>query len=187
MDIRQLFFKLRSYTPIPLLVLLIYTAAPRWSPFLWGLGFMIIGELIRMWGVAHAGGATRTRHVGALQLVSSGPFAHTRNPLYIGNAFIYLGVVFLAGGKLLWIIVALGFCALQYGLIVSLEEETLVRLFGFEYDFYARRVPRWLPRLTPWRWSMPRVPDWKDAWRNERHTRINLLMAVIIFAIIGLL
>lgn len=187
MDIRQLFFKLRSYTPIPLLILLVYTSQPALTQFLWGLAFMLAGEFIRMWGVAHAGGATRTRNVGAPQLVTSGPFAHARNPLYIGNALIYLGVVFLAGGKLLWILIALGFCALQYGLIVSLEEETLDKLFGFEYEFYRRGVPRWFPRITLWNWNMPRPPDWKDAWRNEKHTRTNLIIAVIAFALIGLI
>jgi protein-S-isoprenylcysteine O-methyltransferase Ste14 len=186
MDARRIFFKLRSYTPIPLLILLVLDAHPGWTPFLLGLGFMALGEIVRMWGVAHAGGATRTRDVGAPDLVTSGPFAHTRNPLYIGNALIYIGVVLLAGGQLLWIIIALGFCTLQYGLIVSLEEETLVNLFDFEYEFYRRGVPRWRPRLTQWPWSLPRSPDWKDAWRNEKHTRINLLAAVIVFALIGI-
>ncbi len=105
MDIRQLFFKLRSYTPIPLLVLLLITAKPALGPFIWGLIFMFIGEMIRLWAVAYAGGATRTRHVGAPLLVTSGPFAYTRNPLYIANTLIYVGVVFLAGGNPLWIIV----------------------------------------------------------------------------------
>ena len=187
MDIRQLFFKLRSYTPIPLLVLLIYTANPALTPFIWGLVFMSIGEMIRLWAVAHAGGATRTRNVGAPLLVTSGPFAHTRNPLYIANTLIYIGVVFLAGGKPLWIIVALAFSALQYKLIVSLEEETLSNLFGFEYEFYRHNVPGWIPRFSPWRWTIPRNPDWNDSWRNEKHTRINLIIAVVVFGLIGLL
>ncbi len=187
MDIRQLFFKLRSYTPIPLLVLLLITADPGIASYLSGIMLMVLGEMIRMWGVAHAGGATRTRNVGANMLVTSGPFARMRNPLYIGNALIYIGVVFLAGGKLTWILVALGFCFLQYGLIVSLEEGKLVELFGVEYEFYRRYVPRWIPRLAPWNWSIPQKPDWKDAWRNEKHTRINLLVSIVVFAIIGLL
>lgn len=185
MDFRQLFFKLRSYTPIPLLILLIATARPSPGPFLWGFLFIILGEAIRLWAVAHAGGATRTRNVGAPLLVTSGPFAYTRNPLYIANAIIYVGVACLAGGKPVWILVAIIFSALQYGLITSLEEETLVKLFGFEYQFYRSRVPRWMPRLMPWEWSLPQTPDWKDAWRNEKYTRINLLLAIGIFAVIG--
>lgn len=187
MDIRHFFFKFRSYTPIPLLALLLIYAKPSLIPFLWGLGLMGFGELIRIWGVAHAGGSTRTRDVGAPILVTSGPFARTRNPLYIGNALIYLGVVFLAGGRPIWILIALGFCILQYSLIVSLEEQTLEELFGIEYKLYSRNVPRWIPRITPWSWSLPKKADLGDAWRNEKHTHINLIIAVFVFAIVGLL
>ena len=187
MDIRQLFFTLRSYTPLPLLALLIYTSEPTLESFIWGIILIIAGEGIRTWGAAHAGEFTRTRDISAPSLITSGPFAHTRNPLYLGNALVYLGVVCLAGGHLLWIVIALGFCAVQYSLIVSLEEETLVDLHGIEYELYRRGVPRWIPRLTPWSWSLPKQPDWKDAWRIEKQTRINLSVAVVVFATIGLL
>ncbi|TKJ42503.1 protein-S-isoprenylcysteine methyltransferase [candidate division LCP-89 bacterium B3_LCP] len=187
MDIRQFFFKLRSYTPIPLLIILLATAKPQFIPFIWGIALMLAGELIRFWGVAHAGGSTRTRDVGAHMLVTSGPFAHLRNPLYIGNALIYIGVACLAGGELIWILVAFAFCAVQYSLIVSLEEETLIEIFGIEYELYCRNVPRWMPRLSPWNWSIPKKPDWKDAWRNEKHTRANLLIALVVFSLIGIL
>jgi protein-S-isoprenylcysteine O-methyltransferase Ste14 len=186
MDIRQLFFKLRSYTPIPLLVALILTADPAPAPFLWGLGLILIGESLRLWAVAHAGGATRTRDVGAPTLVTSGPFAHTRNPLYLANAVIYLGVAFLSGGHPAWIAAALAFVAIQYSAIVSLEEETLTGLFGVEYDFYKRHVPRWGLRLPRWDWSLPRRPDWKDSWRNEKHTRINIILAIVVFGLMGI-
>lgn len=186
MDFRQFFFKLRSYTPIPLLLLLLLTAQPDVRAYLWGLGLIFLGELIRMWAVAHAGGATRTRNVGAPDFVTSGPFAHTRNPLYIANTMIYVGIVCLAGGHALWIAIAVAFSILQYSMIVSLEEETLEKLFGVEYALYRRGVPRWLPRLLPWDWSLPREPDWKDAWRNEKHTRLNIIAAAVILAVIGI-
>jgi len=185
MDIRQLFFKLRSYTPIPLLVVLILTADPALTPFLWGLGLILLGESLRVWAVAHAGGATRTREVGAPMLVTSGPFAHTRNPLYVANAVIYIGIALLAGGHPAWIAGALAFVAIQYSAIVSLEEETLTKLFDAEYRFYQRHVPRWGVRLLPWSWSLPRRPDWRDSWRNEKHTRANLIIALAVFGLMG--
>jgi protein-S-isoprenylcysteine O-methyltransferase Ste14 len=187
MDIRRFFFKARSYTPIPLLILLLWKPKPALEPFLWGLGLILVGETFRMWAVAHAGGATRTRDVGAPELVTSGPFARTRNPLYLANTLIYLGIACLAGGRLIWVLIALGFSCLQYTLIVSLEEETLVKLFGFEYEFYRRHVPRWLLRPLPWSWSIPRSPDWKDAWRNEKHTRLNIIVSIIVFGLIWIL
>jgi protein-S-isoprenylcysteine O-methyltransferase Ste14 len=187
MDLRQLFFRLRSYTPVPLLVLLLLTAKPALESFLWGLGLILLGEAFRMWAVAHAGGATRTRDVGAPELVTSGPFARTRNPLYLANTLIYMGIAGLAGGRLIWVAMALGFSGLQYTLIVSLEEETLVKLFGFEYEFYRRHVPRWWFRPLSWNWSIPRQPDWKDAWHNEKHTRLNIILSIIVFGLIWIL
>ncbi len=184
MDLRKFFFKLRSYTPIPLLILLVVTGEPELSAFLWGMALLIAGEALRMWAVAHAGGATRTRHVGAPALVTSGPFAHMRNPLYVANTLIYIGIACLADGRLAWILAALAFSVVQYSLIVSLEEETLRGLFGVEYRLYSKRVPRWIPRVLPWEWSIPRKPDWKDAWRNEKHTRLNLFLAILVFSAI---
>jgi protein-S-isoprenylcysteine O-methyltransferase Ste14 len=186
MDLRKIFFKLRSYTPIPLLILLVATADPQWRAFLWGLALIVLGEGFRLWAVAHAGGSTRTRHVGAPEFVTSGPFAHTRNPLYIANLLIYVGITGLAGGKILWIAVAIVFSVIQYSLIISLEEETLLSLLGIEYALYRRSVPRWWPRLAPWGWRLPRTPDWRDAWRNEKHTRLNLIAALIVFGVIGI-
>ena len=56
-------------------------------------GIVIIsGEFLRFWGVAYAGSLTRTTtSVKANELITIGPFAHVRNPLYIGNILIYLG------------------------------------------------------------------------------------------------
>jgi protein-S-isoprenylcysteine O-methyltransferase Ste14 len=187
MDIRQFFFKARSYTPIPLLILLVITAHPTWKAYLWGIGLILLGELFRLWGVAHAGGATRTREVGAPDLVTSGPFARTRNPLYLANTLIYTGIACLAGGKLLWILIAIAFSCIQYTFIVALEEETLLRLFGPEYAFYKRYVPRWRIRLLHWSWSIPRQPDWRDAWRNEKNTRLNIYASLLVFGLIGIL
>jgi protein-S-isoprenylcysteine O-methyltransferase Ste14 len=169
------------------LILLLASADPHPAAFLYGLGLIFLGEMARLWAVAHAGGSTRTRSVGAPEFVTSGPFAHTRNPLYIANTLIYLGITFLAGGKPLWIAIALGFSILQYSLIVSLEEETLSGLFGAEYRLYRRGVPRWIPRVSPWDWRLPKSPDWKDAWRNEKHTQLNIIAAILVFAVVGLL
>ncbi|MCX6639160.1 MAG: isoprenylcysteine carboxylmethyltransferase family protein [bacterium] len=184
MDIRKFFFKFRSYTPVPLLILLLISSQPALIPFLSGLGLMILGEAFRLWAVAHAGGATRTRDVGAPELVTSGPFARTRNPLYLANTLIYLGVVCLAGGHMLWLGICLAFSILQYSLIVSLEEQTLIGLYGPDYDFYRKRVPRWAIRMTRWSWSIPRKADWKGSWRNENSTQLNLLISTLVFALI---
>jgi Phospholipid methyltransferase len=82
------------------------------------------------------------------QLATSGLYAHTRNPLYLGSAV-------LAGGFLIasrsWIAAALLSCyfALFYGAVMRREEAELRALYGSDFDEYAARVPLFWPRLGP--------------------------------------
>ena len=58
-----------------------------------GFAVALFGEFWRLWGVCYAGSETRTTNgVGATFLVVTGPYAHVRNPLYIGNMMMYLGI-----------------------------------------------------------------------------------------------
>src|SRR3972149_3647601 len=89
-SLSSLFFKYRSYTPVPFIVImLIYENANIWS-LIAGVLIVIIGESIRLWGVSWAGSETRTTDKpGGTYLIMSGPFAYLRNPLYLGNILIY--------------------------------------------------------------------------------------------------
>ena len=151
MDVRDIFFRLRSYTPIPIAITIIYNSSPVIPYNVLGISLILIGEMIRINAVRFAGGATRTRNVGAPFLCTSGPYSRTRNPLYWGNIIIYSGVAFLGGGDFMWELVTLVglFFILQYYLIISLEEETLKLKFKDQYDLYTENVPKLLPRITP--------------------------------------
>ena len=131
MDFRQFFFKNRSYTPLPLAFAIIFFSKPSGSATIIGFLLVLVGEIIRLNGVHHAGGATRTRKVGAPALCTSGLFGYVRNPLYLGNIIIYAGVVLVAGGPFMWQLlgITVAFFFLQYGLIISLEEEILMEKF----------------------------------------------------------
>jgi protein-S-isoprenylcysteine O-methyltransferase Ste14 len=145
-------FKYRSYTPIPFLLLMFfYENANIWSLV---LGFIIAlsGELIRLWGVSWAGSETRTTGtVGGAFLVVSGPFAHVRNPLYLGNILMYIGLGVMSYALFPYLqIVALIFFMFQYHLIVKEEEEYLRKTYGKSYQDYVNKVPRFIPRLFPY-------------------------------------
>jgi len=81
------------------------------------------------------------------RLVVSGPFHHSRNPIYIGYAAVVLGEALLFGqaALYLYVLVCLAFFELT---IRRYEEPRLRRRFGEEYEHYAREVPRWV-RLVP--------------------------------------
>ena len=152
MDIRGFFFKYRSYTPIPIGIMIVYFARPEIIYVCIGLGLLLTGETIRIWSVSYAGGETRTRNVGAKKLCSSGPYAFVRNPLYVGNMFMYVGIVFIAGAAniLLMVATTLVFFTVQYSLIIALEEEKLEELFGRKYQIYKKNVPAVFPRAFRW-------------------------------------
>lgn len=151
-DIRRLFFTYRSYTPIPFLIAMIIFARPTLLSLVVGFAIVLLGEAIRFWGVSIAGSETRTTGtVGGTYLITNGPFAYVRNPLYVGNMVMYAGIGVMSLALFPWLVI--GACVwffIQYYLIVTKEEEYLAERFGNEYEHYRRNVRRFLPRLTPY-------------------------------------
>ena len=183
MDIRNFLFKYRSYTPIPIGIMIVYFARQDSALLLIGVPFLLLGESIRVWAVSYAGGETRTRRVGAPALCSSGPFAFVRNPLYLGNMFMYLGIVFIAGSANIWLMVAttVAFFLIQYSLIVSLEEETLEAIFGQEYEEYRKNVPALFPRHTRWDTRDKRKPaSMLKTIKTEKRTLQNVIFILLL-------
>lgn len=144
------FFKYRSYTPIPFLILMLVFENANYTSLIIGFLIALSGELIRLWGVSWAGSETRTTGgVGGTYLIISGPFAYVRNPLYVGNILMYLGLGIMSFALFPYLqVVAILFFMLQYHLIVKEEEGFLKKKFADEYSNYVKNVPRFFPRLT---------------------------------------
>ena len=172
MDLRHLFFKYRSYTPIGFIVLLLICADPTWTNYISGLAILTLGEGIRFWGVAYAGSATRTTGgAGGDCLVTDGPYRYVRNPLYVGNFLISLGFLIMCWVWMPWMIILLIILfGLQYSLIVHLEEEYLSKHFGKQYQEYQKYVGRWIPRLRPYQKLGRSDPKFIHALKSERNT-----------------
>ena len=182
MDPRKFFFQHRSFTPIPIALMIIYFAGANNTHRVAGIFLLLLGEGIRIWAVSHAGGATRTRDVGAPSLCTSGPYAQTRNPLYVGNMLMYVGIVLMAGmpNEFFAVTVTAAFFLVQYSLIVSLEEETLDKLFGEEYSEYKQNVPPIFPRLKPWKKGKKRKPATiVQTLKIEKRTLQNVFLVLL--------
>ena len=84
------------------------------------------------------------------QLVVGGFYRHVRNPMYVALQAILIGegLLFANGAVFLWALMFWLGCHLA---VVVYEEPALNRAFGREYETYRAHVPRWIPRLTPWR------------------------------------
>ena len=162
---------------------MIWKADPTTRTLLIGGILALAGELIRYWGVAYAGSLTRVTTVGAPEVVIAGPYAFVRNPLYVGNMMMYVGVGIMSNALVPWLpIAALMFFALQYSMIVSLEEEFLEREFGAAFLEYRKNVPKFFPRFVPYESPAQehQRPKWKEALRSERRTLQALAIVILI-------
>ena len=180
-NLQNFIFSNRSYTPIPLLICILYFSLPTSPFFLIGLFLIFVGELIRIKSVSFAGGITRTTKVGAPKLMIKGPYSITRNPLYLGNVTIYSGVVLFAGGPLLWelFIFTFIFFILQYSMIISLEERTLSKLFGEKYKIYCSKVPRLFPKKLFWKINLDIQRSTIKTLKTEKRTLQNIFLVIL--------
>lgn len=171
-------FRQRTWLPLPLVAALLLVPPESDAPGapLWIMGALVVavGEAIRLWAVHHIGAISRTRSDRLGPLISSGPFALIRNPLYVGNILLWAGFAIVA--QLVWLApVAIVLLALEYHAIVRWEEGLLAQRIGQPYEQYVARVPRWLPSLS----SRPETPtpvvaafSWRETLFSERGTLI---------------
>jgi protein-S-isoprenylcysteine O-methyltransferase Ste14 len=133
----------RSRVPLGFLFAAAYLwwARPTWTSLVVGIVFAAIGVIIR----AMASGHIRKN----AELATTGPYAYTRNPLYLGSIVIALG--FVVAARNWWIgLAAVVMFAFIYLPVIKAEEAYLRSAFP-DYAAYAGQVPRLLPRFTPYR------------------------------------
>ena len=161
-------FRHRGWLPVPfLLVPLVAAGTADAMNWILGAVFVVIGESIRLAGVAAAGTVTRRRSRTVQRLVTYGIFAWMRNPLYVGNFLIWMGFTVISG--VLWFLpVAIVLFGIEYTLIVRYEEGVLESIFGDEYLSYKARTSRWIPR--PPGTDEDGEHHWGEAWKSEVST-----------------
>lgn len=125
-----------------LLIPFLFLARPTPRLLLIGGSLAALGTVIRAWA---AGCIKKDR-----ELAVTGPYAHTRNPLYLGSMVIGLGVT-IAGGWWVFIALFLLFFFVVYRRTMKNEEKLLEAEFGDTYRRYREAVPAIVPRLTPYR------------------------------------
>ena len=120
-------------------VLYFWLARPTWRSLMLGAIGVLAGLFIR----ALASGHVRKNEA----LATSGPYAYTRNPLYLGS--LVMGLGFCVAARSWWVGAALVLLFVAIYLPVIRDEEAFLRGKFPEFEEYARRVPRMVPRLTP--------------------------------------
>jgi len=177
-------FRNRGVLGIPIFLVALFLGKPNWYTLLAGSLVLAIGESMRVFSVAYAGAATRSTELNARILVTSGPYAYVRNPIYLGNFFIGLGGIVILSGWLWWYIaIFIVLFWIYYGLIVLAEEDFLHKEFGMSYEAYKDKVRRFIPRLKPYRLGQHVVPDYSMSIRSERSTLLVLILILVVGAV----
>lgn len=144
-------FRHRNTLGVALATFLLLFPWGRTEPSVWwlasGLGLTLAGSALRLWAICQIGGAARkTSRLTAQRVISWGPFAMVRNPIYIANITVFAGFTVLS--RLLWalplVVVTLG---LWYHALIRREEAFLEESFGDAFVAYRRTTRRWLPSL----------------------------------------
>ena len=136
-----------------------------------GLPVAVLGLALRAWACGHLRKSA--------ELDVSGPYAHTRNPLYLGTFLLTIGFGVASG---VWWLFLLCFALVLsiYWPVMSVEAEVLEKRLGEEYAEYAHNVPLLVPRLSPWKKS-DRGFDFRLYLKNGEHqAAIGIVVATLI-------
>ena len=178
-------FRYRSFLPIPLALVLLLVRKGEvdgWVPVMTGGLLVLAGQGLRLWAVRHIGTISRTRTTRYGPLMTAGPYAIVRNPLYVGNWLLWTG--FAVWSRLLWMIpLAWLVFFIQYRAIARWEASFIRSKYLDAYDEYARHVRPWMPRWPPRAALTPVTPlhPWPAVFFSERGTLLAAgLMSVLL-------
>lgn len=150
--IGNFFFRTRNYL-FPVFYVFLFLPFTRISEnyttvFFIGLAVAILGQLVRMLtiGLVYIVRGGRNRRIYADGLVTDGLFSHCRNPMYVGNILLIIGMSILSN-SLFAVLVMIPLFIFIYQAIVRAEEAYLGNSYGGGFDVYCAKVNRWIPEL----------------------------------------
>jgi protein-S-isoprenylcysteine O-methyltransferase Ste14 len=155
-------------------VVFLWLAHPTWTLMALSLLLVVPG----LWLRGYAAGYVKKN----AELTRTGPYAYTRNPLYLGSMMIAFGFAWASGSWVIFAVLAAGFLGIYLPTILSEEEYLRAHFAGF--GEYARQVPRLLPRLTAAKSGV--APGRFSQERYMHHREYNALMgAGAIYAVLA--
>lgn len=170
---------------LPAIVLVVFGKPSAFGVTL-GLPLALAGELLRIWAVGYSGVTTRSDTVTAPELVTAGPYAYVRNPLYLGNFITAAGfaIAFTGGNsaasRTALLAACLGAMAALYAAIIPYEEKFLRARFGEAFLRYCETVPPIVPQLEA---ADAPQGTWKPGVIAAAETRTFVTFAVMLAAL----
>lgn len=150
-------------------VVFLWLARPSWRTMLASLILVLPG----LWLRGYASGYVKKN----AELATTGPYAHTRNPLYLGSMSIAFGFAAAAASWVILVVLAALFAAIYIPTILG--EEAYLREHFADFEAYAHEVPRLLPRLTAARVGGSGLPGERGSFSPalyREHREYNALM-----------
>lgn len=130
--------------PLILALFLTYGQAKNgWLVWTLGLLIFFLGLFGRIWAQQHL----HYRLKMPMTLTRTGPYALLRNPIYVSNTLMSVGLTVVS--RVLWLVpLTIIWCAVIFSIVVREEERRITKVFGPPYSAYLREVPRWMPRRS---------------------------------------
>jgi protein-S-isoprenylcysteine O-methyltransferase Ste14 len=149
---QEILNRLRVRSGLFLAIAVVLLARPTWKSILLGVIISVAGLAVRAWASGYL--------IKDRTLAVSGPYRYSRNPLYVGNFLLGIGIV--VGARSWWV---LGLFIIYYGLfyplIIRRERDRMKQLFPEQYEEYRKKVPLFFPSLRKrlpaegkFRWSL---------------------------------
>jgi protein-S-isoprenylcysteine O-methyltransferase Ste14 len=167
----------RIRVPLGFAFAVLYLWLARPTPVVMALSLVLV--IPGIWLRAYASGYVKKN----AELTMTGPYAFTRNPLYLGSMLIAFG--FAVAARSIWITVVLALLFAVIYVPVIRSEEAFLRSKFDDFDAYAARVPRLLPRFTPASGAAERARFSRDLYRKHREYNA-LIGAMAIYAALAL-
>lgn len=180
---RAFIFRTRGlylFISLSVILLLKHLASSRVTlgVYLVSLALSVLVLIFRVWAAGFIGNTARAGQTHAEVLVTAGPYAYLRNPMYLSA--LLLGILFgVMSGLWYSILIWLAAYAFVYSQVIPYEEEFLRKEFGREYQEYCRRVPRLMPTARGY--------ERRAGVFSLREALLNEVAALIILPILWLL
>jgi protein-S-isoprenylcysteine O-methyltransferase Ste14 len=191
-EIGDFSFRYRGYM-LPVAIILLLIPSPDLAPDpatvgIAGFCVALFGQLIRIGTIGFdyiiRGG--KNHKVYAEKLVTGGAYSLVRNPMYVGNFFLLIGLA-LASNSWLFVLVGVPLSLFMHRAIIAAEENFLRNKFGPQFEEYCATVPRWLPKLSGWGRAFAGMHfNWTRVLAKEYFTPFDYLAAVAIVVMANL-
>jgi protein-S-isoprenylcysteine O-methyltransferase Ste14 len=141
--VKDLLYKYRWFPGLLLFITCLWAPAQGSKGLGLGLIILFLGQLLRVWSRMYIGEHSRGYKKQAPQLVQSGPYSLSQNPLYVSNIIVGTGLLLIATGPSIVFGAGLIFVISFYFVLAKAEAEFLAIQFKEEYVFWSQKTPTW--------------------------------------------